>query len=113
MSNRHLKRLVTLKSKAMRSIHELYGQKYHTLEVCAQNYIFLINYFEIYKEGVERTLSKKLMNNILWGEEMLSASSEQVAGASRINYRLSTMDLVSENRVEKLSSLDKCVDALN
>lgn len=44
---------------------------------------------------------------------MLLASSEQVAGASRINYRLSTMDLVSENRVEKLSSLDKCVDALN
>ena len=44
---------------------------------------------------------------------MLSASSEQVAGASRINYRLSTMDLVSENRVEKLSSLDKCVDALH
>ena len=72
---------------------------------------FLINYFEIFKEGVERTLCKKLMNNILWGEEMLSASSEQVAGASRINYRLSTMDLVSENRVEKLSSLDKCVDA--
>ena len=72
---------------------------------------FLINYFEIFKEGVERTLCKKLMNNILWGEEMLSESSEQVAGASRINYRLSTMDLVSENRVEKLSSLDKCVDA--
>ena len=74
---------------------------------------FLINYFEIFKEGVERTMGKKLMNNILWGEEMLSASSEQVAGASRINYRLSTMDLVSENRVEKLSSLDKCVDALH